>query len=222
MILACYSELKPIRIPLHSRLTKRCPACRHILIKPEQKAQSVRFKIKLVAANYLPAITVHLPTPQSALSVRKTVTQKDDEASSSRTPMIAGKTYPFQLALTNPLYDPIQVRLAVQRQQLPAAVSEDPFTVDKPRRPPFAVTLPNSAFSIAAFAEAWEYEDDEDMFGIDDDDLLGHGGMSPVKERGTKGKVKTVGVLEKKANMTVVGGEVVLSKEGRGDVKVAS
>jgi dynactin-4 len=54
-------DLKPLRIPLHSKRSKRCPACTHILIKPEQKAQSVRYKIKLVAANYLPAITVALP-----------------------------------------------------------------------------------------------------------------------------------------------------------------
>jgi dynactin-4 len=53
-----YRDLKPLRIPLHSKTSKRCPTCTHILIKPEQKAQSVRYKIKLVAANYLPAIRV--------------------------------------------------------------------------------------------------------------------------------------------------------------------
>jgi len=64
------------------------------------------------------------------------------------------------------------------------------------------------------------------MFGLDDDmDPLGlgsHGAaaeISPVREKSAKGKTKTVGVLEKKANMTVVGGEVVIGREGRGDVK---
>ncbi|KAJ3529695.1 hypothetical protein NM688_g7820 [Phlebia brevispora] len=55
------SDLKPLRIPLRSKKSKRCPQCRHILIKPEQKAQSVRYKIKLVAANYLPAIAAVCP-----------------------------------------------------------------------------------------------------------------------------------------------------------------
>jgi hypothetical protein len=34
------------------------------------------------------------------------------------------------------------------------------------------------------------------------------------------GKAKTVGVLEKKANTTYIGGEVVIGKEAKGDVKV--
>lgn len=58
------SDLKPPRTPLHSKKTKRCSECRHILIKPEQKAQSVRYKIKLLAASYLPTIEIarRLPT----------------------------------------------------------------------------------------------------------------------------------------------------------------
>lgn len=111
--------------------------------------------------------------------------------------MLAGKTYPFHLSLTNPLYDPIQVRLAVQRQQLPIPVSpsDDPTgTPAAPRRPHFAVSLPSGSFAIAPFAEAWEYEDDEEMFGIEDEDPGVN--ASPTKSRG---ETKTVGVLEKKA-----------------------
>jgi len=87
----------------------------------------------------------------------------------------------------------------------------------KKKRPPFAVSLPTSTFSVAAFAEAWEYDDeDEDMF---DDEF------TELDERIRKttgritGKSKTVGVLEKRTNMTLVGGEVVIGKEARGDVK---
>jgi dynactin-4 len=48
--------LLPQRIPLQTKLTKRCPAptCRHLLIQPDSK--STRMKIKMVAANYLPAV----------------------------------------------------------------------------------------------------------------------------------------------------------------------
>ena len=164
---------------------------------------------------------MHVPSPQQAIPTRRPAAQKEEDPSgSSRVQFLAGKTHPFQLALTNPLYDPIQVRLVVQRQQTPAP-PDDPFNEDKdkPRRPPYTINLPNTAFSIAAFAEAWEYEDDEEMYGIDDDDLLG---LSPVKDRGARGKMKTVGVLEKKANTTVVGGEVMLERDARGDVKVSS
>ncbi|KAG6856238.1 hypothetical protein H0H87_006171 [Tephrocybe sp. NHM501043] len=216
-------ELKPLRIPLHSKRSKRCPACTHILIKPEQKAQSVRYKIKLVAANYLPAITVALPhLQQTHVDATRRMLGKpsagpDDDRSNPGGGIHAGKTYPFHLALTNPLYDPIQVRLSVQRMHISTATvtSADGGVTEKARRPPFAVSLPTSTFPIAAFAEAWEYEDDEDMFGVEDDDLgIGRGGRE--KDRG---KVKTVGVLEKRANVTVVGGEVVIGKEARGLVR---
>ena len=128
--------------------------------------------------------------------------------------MHAGKTYPFHLALSNPLYDPIQVRLSVQRMHVSTSVPGE-----KARRPPFAVSLPTSTFSVAAFAEAWEYEDDEDMFGAEDeDDLLGRGGR---EAEGRGGKTKTVGVLEKRANVTLIGGEAVIGKEAKGNVKAS-
>ncbi|KAJ7451628.1 dynactin p62 family-domain-containing protein [Mycena latifolia] len=225
------ADLKPLRIPLHSKRSKRCPACAHILIKPEQKAQSVRYKIKLVAANYLPAITAALPhqleaaNPDTAKRTlgKSTGAAADDERGTAG--MHAGKTYPFHLVLTNPLYDPIQVRLTVQRVHASATTgassSSGRASPEKARRPPFAVSLPSGSFPIAAFAEAWEYEDDEDddMFGLDDDDEFGIAGRAAGREKDSRGKLKMVGVLEKKANVTVVGGEVVIGKEARGNVK---
>lgn len=59
-------ELHPQRIPLRSKRTKRCPACRHIVVKPDLKAASTRFKIRLVASNYLPQI-VGLQSPSIRL-----------------------------------------------------------------------------------------------------------------------------------------------------------
>lgn len=210
------SDLRPLRIPLHSKVSKRCPTCRHILIKPEQKAQSVRYKIKLVAANYLPAMTAALPHTQVADTTRrpqaKVPSTSDDRSAGA---MMAGKSYPFHLALTNPLYDPIQVRLSVQRMHVTAVT--DSTAPEKARRTPFAISLPTSSFPVAAFAEAWEYDDDDEMFGLEDDELGLE--MGRTRDKDGKGKVKTVGVLEKRANVTVVGGEVVIGKEARGHVK---
>ncbi|KAJ7653095.1 dynactin p62 family-domain-containing protein [Mycena polygramma] len=193
------ADLKPLRIPLHSKRSKRCPACTHILIKPEQKAQSVRYKIKLVASNYIPGITAVLPHQQEA------ATAESQKRTLSKHPR--GQDVPLSARAHEPLYDPIQVRLTVQRA----------------RRPPFAISLPSSSFPIAAFAEAWEYEDDEDddMFGLDDDDEFGIAGPLPGREKDARvaGRAKVVGVLEKKANMTLVGGEVVIGKEAQGHVK---
>lgn len=49
---------KPERIPLQTKLTKRCPegSCRHLLVQPDTK--TTRFKIKNVASTYLPEIEV--------------------------------------------------------------------------------------------------------------------------------------------------------------------
>lgn len=206
---------------MQAKKSKRCPSCRHILIKPEQKAQSVRYKIKLVAANYLPAITASLPHVRAALEMMKrssalnrSTAQPDDQSVAAST-LLAGKTYPFHLSFTNPLYDPIQVRLK-KAQALPVPGSE--AAGEKAKRPPFQVNLPSAAFPIAAFAEAWEYEDDEDMFGLDDDDELDGIGRLQKEPRGTK--TRAVGVVEKRANVTVVAGELILTKEARGNVKV--
>lgn len=223
--MATHRDLKPLRIPLHSKRSKRCPACTHILIKPEQKAQSVRYKIKLVAANYLPAITVALPhlqkpivTSDAAKRALMKVSPQSVDDGTTPLGLIASKTYPFHLALTNPLYDPIQVRLSVQRVHVTAtAPGVVAGTSEKARRPPFAISLPTSPFPIAAFAEAWEYEDDEDMM-VDDDDF---GGGAKGRDKDGRGRAKHVGVLERRANVTLIGGEVIIGKEARGNVKVS-
>ncbi|KAF9220883.1 dynactin p62 [Gyrodon lividus] len=196
------SDLRPHRIPLHSKVSKRCPACRHILIKPEQKAQSVRYKIKLVAANYLPSITVGFPQTQATRRVASKAPSSGADGKNGI--MQAGTSNPFQVALTNPLYDPIQVRLSPQR-------------VADGRS--YQVSLPTTPFSVAAFAEAWEYDDDEDMFGVEDDELgIGDVGRA-TRDKGTRGRLKNVGVLERRANVTKVGGEVNIKPGFRGNVK---
>ena len=66
-----------------------------------------------------------------------------------------------------------------------------------------------------------EDDDDEDFTTMDDDELMGIArGAVTAREKERPAKTKTVGVLEKKGNLTVVGGEVVIGKEARGNVKV--
>lgn len=83
------SNLAPQRILLRIKRSKRCRACRHILIKPEQKAQATRFKIKLVALNYIPNIHLYPPTH----------------------PLRANRSFHAVLKFSNPLYDEIQISL---------------------------------------------------------------------------------------------------------------
>lgn len=50
------NQLVPQRIPLRAKMSKRCTACNHTLIRPESKAQSLRWKIKTLASTYIPTI----------------------------------------------------------------------------------------------------------------------------------------------------------------------
>ncbi|KAG8711875.1 hypothetical protein FRC09_020373 [Ceratobasidium sp. 395] len=205
---SCFlSSLAPLRIPLHSKMSVRCTTCRHILIKPEQKSQSVRYKIKLMASNYLPALEASLTSTAGAPSR-----------------LIQGRSFPFSVTITNPLYDSIQVRFQPY----------NPATYPNTNRPCFHVTLPQGLLSVAAFAEAWEYDEDEDDADQDQmvlDALEGGAGLADAVKIGgdgksmstsaSRGKSGTIGVLERRANMIRIGGEVAVSRDGTGDVKFA-
>lgn len=47
--------LRPQRVQLVSKLSKRCPTCRHILVRPDLQTSSNAFKIKLLAHHHLPS-----------------------------------------------------------------------------------------------------------------------------------------------------------------------
>ncbi|KAJ1928968.1 hypothetical protein IWQ60_001560 [Tieghemiomyces parasiticus] len=81
----------PRRIALRSKRAKRCRDCRHILIKPEPKAQATRFKIKFIAMNFVPNVTI------------------------VRNPVVYYPNRPtrFVLRFVNPQYHATQVTLAV-------------------------------------------------------------------------------------------------------------
>lgn len=167
----------------------------------------MRYKIKLVAANYLPAITVGFP---QTLAAKRIAGKAPSSSGDTKSGVIhAGKTNPFRLALTNPLYDPIQVRLSPQR------VADERS---------YQVSLPTTPFSVAAFAEAWEYDDDDDMFGVEDDELgIGSGDTGRgLREKEPRSRLKNVGVLERRANVTVVGGEVNIKPGFKGNIKVGT
>ncbi|ORX89930.1 dynactin p62 [Basidiobolus meristosporus CBS 931.73] len=82
-------KLRPQRIHLRTKRSKRCKTCRQILIKPDQKANSTRFKIRFTAIHYIPIITL---SKQPALHVN-----------------IATQIH---LKFTNPLYTKIDITLA--------------------------------------------------------------------------------------------------------------
>jgi len=94
------SDLRPIAYLLRTKRSKRCRTCRHILSKPESKVQTTRFRIRLVALNYIPSI--HIKPLQPTAS-----------PSSLLLPM---KPTQFLLTFKNPLFDSVKVSLGTPVQ----------------------------------------------------------------------------------------------------------
>jgi dynactin-4 len=61
------SDLRPVPTLLQTKRSRRCKECRHILVRPEPKVTSTRFRIKLVAYEHVPSMGLApLPPPSSA------------------------------------------------------------------------------------------------------------------------------------------------------------
>ncbi|TXT11070.1 hypothetical protein VHUM_01821 [Vanrija humicola] len=212
------SATVPQRIRLQTKLNKRCPhpTCRAVLIQPDTK--TIRMLVKSVATSYLPGMELGRRRCRAGDELPADTTDEDwerrrrerrrtrahlpkDVDQDLSDPMRPGEMYTFQVAFTNPLYDPIQIRLGTAHQARHAVpVSHH-------------VHIPTAHFTVGALKEAWAYDDeDEDDTGAEADDSaadearkssrLSLGGSS-LRHRSTR----DVGV-EKKGNVTKVGLEV--------------
>ncbi|KAF2020424.1 hypothetical protein BU24DRAFT_487051 [Aaosphaeria arxii CBS 175.79] len=108
-------ELRPMASILCTKRGKRCRSCRQYLSKPESKITSTRYKIKLLALNHIPRLSLR------ALSSVSTPTARPSSISSmpsSQNPefdynnLRPGIPTHFLLHLSNPLFDKIRVTLA--------------------------------------------------------------------------------------------------------------
>ena len=177
------SDIGPSRVPLRTKQTKRCPACRHIIVKSEPKAQSSRFKIKLMAQNYLPDIQIRLPVAPGLLasgsgtteerrrnsallaSRRREASSKPDEEN-----LVSGRTYLFEASFLNPLDDAMTVRLHIAKHTGTSAAhgpeASQSSTASSPTkrdssRAEWSVTPTTSSFPIGAFNEVWELDEED-------------------------------------------------------------
>lgn len=94
-------ELRPMAMLLRTKRSKRCRSCRHILSKPESKVQNTRFRIRLVALNYIPTISI------------KSLQAPLPSQSSFLTPM---KPVQFVLTFRNPLFESVRINIATPAQ----------------------------------------------------------------------------------------------------------
>lgn len=95
--------LRPVPTLLRTKRSRRCRNCRHILVKPEPKVTNIRYRIKLVALNYVPSMTIK---PLSSSST----------AGFDLTALPPSRPLQLLLTLKNPMFDPVKVTLATSTQ----------------------------------------------------------------------------------------------------------
>jgi dynactin-4 len=134
------SDLRPIAYLLRTKRSKRCKTCRHILTKPENKVQTTRFRIRLVALNYIPTMTIRPLAPPQLVVGNPVPTSSPF---STTTPLLTPyKPSQFLLTLKNPLFDPIKITLAT-----PA---------NTPGRFSSKVTILCPQFDVGANTDVWD------------------------------------------------------------------
>ena len=191
------SELRPIPDLLRTKRNKRCRTCRHILVKPEPKVQTTRFRIRLLAINYIPTISV-VPL-QPAPSTHIPAINQDS--------LPALKACQFLLTLKNPLFESVKVTLATP-----------PRT---PGRYGHKVTILCPEMNIGPNVDKWD-EALGDAKTRRTSRILPGFANKPEYVGGEGGKVAEAGkVWEKGRNWTSVVVEVVCALAGNDDIPPA-
>ena len=97
-------DLRPMPTILRTKRNKRCKECKHILIRPEFKPTSTRYRIKLIALNYIPLVSLRPLNPPGTNRIPTSIDGGDVVLESA-------KPYQWILTLRNHLFDPVQVSL---------------------------------------------------------------------------------------------------------------
>ncbi|EEH44654.2 uncharacterized protein PADG_00943 [Paracoccidioides brasiliensis Pb18] len=124
-------ELRPLPVLLRTKRSKRCKACKHILVKPEFKPQSTRFRIRLIALSYIP-LTIMRPLPPFPASSPPV---KLDA-------LVPRKPVQLLLTMKNHMFDPIRVTLATPSRT--------------PGRVASRVTILCPQFEVGANSDVWD------------------------------------------------------------------
>ncbi|KAJ5499747.1 Dynactin p62 [Penicillium expansum] len=129
-------DLLPLPVLLRTKRAKRCKSCKHILVKPESKPQSTRFRIRLIALSYIPLPTLR-PLAPSSSSVLPAMALTTDL--NSLPPL---RPIHILLTLKNHMFDPVRITLATP-----------PVT---PGHVATKVTVLSPQFEIGANSDVWD------------------------------------------------------------------
>ena len=119
-------QLRPAPAKLRSKRSKRCQQCRYHLVRPDDKRHSARYKLRLLALNFIPRVTT---TQLHSDSIRSEGVH-------------TGVSLQYVVTCRNPLYDPVKLKLAT------------PNTV--PGSNGTRVTILCPQFDIGASTDVWD------------------------------------------------------------------
>ncbi|KAI9672738.1 MAG: hypothetical protein M1831_000173 [Alyxoria varia] len=139
------TNLRPIPYPLRSKRAKRCRSCRHNLLRPEEKRHSTRFKIRLLACNYIPRLSVKPFTPPTQQQQQPSQPQTAQQQQQDLKTLPPLKTSQYLLTLTNPLFDPVHITLATP-----------PICPSGTRKTAAKVTILCPEFDVGASTDVWD------------------------------------------------------------------
>jgi dynactin 4 len=132
------SQLRPLPTLLRTKRAKRCRACKHILTRPELKPTSTRYRIRLLALNYTPLVSLKpLPAPGSSSQL-----PSPPPVDGTDVLLAPGRVSQWVLNMRNPLFEPVKVSLGC-----PAVL---------PGRRGDRVTILCPQFEIGANSDVWD------------------------------------------------------------------
>lgn len=107
------SDLWPAAQPLLTRRGRRCRTCRQFLTRPEQKVGSRKYKIRLLAQNYIPRLSLKpLHTQTQAAQGANPILQILRGENVEEELLQPYQTKHFLLTLRNPLFESVRISLA--------------------------------------------------------------------------------------------------------------
>lgn len=101
--------LWPAATPLRTRRAKRCKCCRHIIARPEPKVGSMRYKIRLLAMNYIPRLSIRLLHPTSPPINRAFHLRSEPWEKQLLQPH---QMQQYILTIRNPIFETVKITLA--------------------------------------------------------------------------------------------------------------
>lgn len=111
------SQLRPMPTQLRTKRSKRCSTCRHILIKPEARVTSTRYKVRLLALNVIPLASLkpvlnhQTIANAAATSLTPNAGMKIDLDGSPDVTLPVYQPSQWIFTLRNPLFEQVDVSL---------------------------------------------------------------------------------------------------------------